>query len=227
MNTLWRNLFNSRILRVIERTRLTHVLLTGRVTIHAFSTNPAFSLSYSGLGCYNSCLLMQKTIYVFTLDCPKVQFICFMWIHLLPAHRPYQSLPAKAASGMGQECLGVEEESGLHSSRIVVADVVSRMVIVGVSKVRKGSVKKRIPLTEDVFPQWCSYTLDCKEYLQLIFGRKKINMSTPVLVDLKVLCLGPFCSSSACSILAIFLTPSSLCSLRSLRVTLDSTQSLQ
>lgn len=33
---------------------------------------------------------------------------------------------------MGQECLGVEEESGLHSC-IVVADVVSKMVIVGVS----------------------------------------------------------------------------------------------
>lgn len=112
---------------------------------------------------------MQKTIYVFTLGCPKVQFLCFMWIHLLPAHRPYQSLPAKAASGMGQECLGVEEESGLYSC-IVAADVVSKMVIVGVSKVRKGSVKKWIPLTEDVFyngaaTHWTAKNI-CSWYLE-------------------------------------------------------------
>lgn len=44
-------------------------------------------------------------------------------------------------------CVRREWAAQLHGR---VADVVSKTVIVGVSKVRKGSVKKPIPLTENV-----------------------------------------------------------------------------
>lgn len=159
---------------VVYGTGLTH-FYPGETTLHTGSTNYIFF----NPACYNICLLMQKTVCVFTLDCPTVQFFGFMWIHLLSAFRPYQSPPAKVASGTGHEFLGVEEKSGMYN-RIEIAHVVGMMVTVDV---RNSTKLKRVFASLEASLLWQLVFLHC-----FIFGRKKERKTaSPVLVDLKVL----------------------------------------